>query len=247
MTDWLNFPRAASAHAAEIDSMTAMMHWVMLFLFVGWSAFFLYTLFRFHKSRHPKADYAGVRSHSSSYLEGAIVIIEAVFLLGFAFPLWALRVNADRFPQESESTIVRVVGEQFAWNVHYPGQDGRFGRSDIKLVGPANPLGLDSSDPNGKDDLTTINLLNLPVDKPVIVYLTSKDVIHSFGIPEMRVKQDAVPGMEIPVWWIPNVAGDYEIACSQLCGLGHYRMRGFVKIQTDAEFQAWLQEQRAAQ
>lgn len=247
MTDWLNFPRAASTHAAEIDSMTAWMHWVMLILFVGWAAFFLFTLFRFHKSRHPRADYRGARGHGSSYVEGAVVIIEAVFLLGFAFPLWAQRVNADKFPQESESTIVRVVGEQFAWNVHYPGQDGRFGRSDIKLVGPANPLGLDSSDPNGKDDLTTINQLNLPVDKPVIVYLTSKDVIHSFGIPEMRVKQDAVPGMEIPVWWIPNVAGDYEIACSQLCGLGHYRMRGFVKIQTDTEFQAWLQEQRAAQ
>lgn len=244
MMRYLNFPRAASAHAAEIDSMTAMMHWVMLILFVGWGAFFVYTLFRFHKSRHPKADYAGVRGHSSSYLEGAVVVVEAILLIGFAFPLWANRVA--EFPAETESTVVRVVGEQFAWNVHYPGEDGRFGRSDIKLVGPANPLGLDRDDPNAKDDLTTINQLNLPVDRPVIVYLSSKDVIHSFGVPEMRVKQDAVPGMEIPVWWVPTAAGDYEIACSQLCGLGHYRMRGFVKIQTAAEFQAWLQAERAA-
>ncbi len=241
----LTFPRAASAHAAEIDAMTAMMHWVMLVLFVGWGAFFLYTLFRFHKSRHPQANYAGVRGHGSSYLEGAIVVIEAIFLAGFAFPLWAQRVS--RFPSESESTVVRVVGEQFAWNIHYPGEDGRFGKSDVKLVGPANPLGLDRSDPNAKDDITTINQLNLPVNKPVIVYLSSKDVIHSFGLPEMRVKQDAMPGMQIPVWWVPTVVGDYEIACSQLCGLGHYRMRGFVKIQSAEEFQAFLKEQRAAQ
>ena len=104
----------------------------------------------------------------------------------------------------------------------------------------ANALGLDRNDPDGKDDITTINQLNLPVDKPILVHLSSKDVIHSFGLIEMRVKQDAIPGMDIPVWFIPNKTGEFEIACSQLCGLGHYRMRGFVSVKTQADYDAWL-------
>jgi cytochrome c oxidase subunit 2 len=138
---------------------------------------------------------------------------------------------------------VKVVGEQFAWNVQYPGPDGKFGRTDISLVAADNPLGLDRRDPAAKDDVTTINQLNLPVDRPILVHLMSKDVIHSFGLYEMRVKQDAIPGMSIPVWFIPNRVGAYEITCSQLCGLGHFRMRGFVTVQTAADFQKWMDEQ----
>jgi hypothetical protein len=109
-----------------------------------------------------------------------------------------------------------------AWNIQYPGPDGRFGRTDINLVSADNPIGLDRRDAAAKDDITTINQLNLPVDRPVLVNLSSKDVIHSFGLFEMRVKQDAIPGMTIPVWFIPNRIGEYEITCSQLCGLGHF-------------------------
>jgi cytochrome c oxidase subunit 2 len=162
-------------------------------------------------------------------------------LVFYAIPAWATRVGG--VPDENQAFRVRVVGEQFAWNVHYPGADAKFGRRDIKLVTADNPLGLDRTDPNAKDDITTINQLNLPVDRPVLVHLSSKDVIHSFGLYEMRVKQDAIPGMEIPVWFIPNRIGDYEITCSQLCGLGHFRMRGFVTVQSSADFQQWLADQ----
>ena len=152
--------------------------------------------------------------------------------------------------------MVQVTGEQFAWNVHYPGPDGKFGRTDIKLLdAQENPLGLDRSDPAAKDDVTTLNQLYLPVNKPIIVRLRSKDVIHSFGVPEFRVKQDAIPGLTIPIWFVPDVTTaemrtrtgkpefQYEIACAQLCGLGHYRMRGFVTVQTAEEFQKWLDEE----
>jgi cytochrome c oxidase subunit 2 len=158
-------------------------------------------------------------------------------------------------PPESESLVVQVTGEQFAWNVHYAGPDGVFGRTDLKLLDlQSNPLGLDRSDPAAKDDVTTLNQLYLPVNKPIIVRLRSKDVIHSFGVPELRVKQDAIPGLTIPIWFVPTVTtaemrarkGDdafqYEIACAQLCGLGHATMRGFVTIQTAEEFQTWLDE-----
>ena len=142
-------------------------------------------------------------------------------------------------PSASEALVVQVTGEQFAWNIHYPGPDGKFGRTDLKLLDlQSNPLGLDRDDPAAKDDVTTLNQMHLPANKPVIVRLRSKDVIHSFGVPEFRVKQDAIPGLTIPIWFIPNVTTaemraktgnaefQYEIACAQLCGLGHARMRG---------------------
>ncbi|HWW83443.1 MAG TPA: cytochrome c oxidase subunit II [Vicinamibacterales bacterium] len=241
MLNWLGLPVAASTHAGEIDEMLVLVHWLMLVLFVGWGAFFLYVLFRFRRAANPKASYTGAKGKVSKALEIGIAIVEIILLVFYAIPAWARRVQS--FPAEKDAVVVRVVAEQFAWNVHYPGPDGKFGRTDIKLVSADNPLGLDRSDPDAKDDITTINQLNLPVDRPVLVHLSSKDVIHSFGLYEMRVKQDAVPGLQIPVWFIPNKTGQWEIACSQLCGLGHFRMRGFYTIQSAADYQKWLDDQ----
>ena len=243
MGELLGLPVQASAHAAEIDNMIVLLHWLMAVLFFGWGAFFIYTLIRFRAKANPKADYTGVTSHTSSYLEITVAVIEAVLLVGFAIPAWAHRVND--IPPEEEATIVRMIGKQFEWHSHYAGADGRFGRRDISLITPTNSIGLDRSDPNGADDIVSINQMNLPVDKPVIVYLSSQDVIHSMGIAEMRVKQDAIPGIQVPVWWVPTVMGDFEVNCSQLCGLGHYRMRGFVSIMSQADYEAWLAEEAA--
>ena len=241
MLNYLGLPVQASTHAAELDHMTVLVHWLMLLLFVGWGVFFAFVLVRFRKGANPTASYVGAKGKISKGLEIGIAVIEVVLLVFYAIPAWATRVRD--FPADSEAVVVRVTGEQFAWNAHYPGTDGRFGRRDIKLVGADNPLGLDRTDPDAKDDITTTNQLNFPVDRPVLVHLSSKDVIHSFGLFEMRVKQDAIPGMDIPVWFIPNRIGEYEIACSQLCGLGHYRMRGFVSVKSDADFKTWLAEE----
>ena len=241
MLSYLGLPVQASTHAGDLDHLLILVHWLMLVLFVGWGAFFLFVLTRFRKGSNPRADYHGAKGKLSKALEIGIVVIEAVLLVFYAIPAWATRVAS--FPAENEATVVRVVGEQFAWNIQYPGVDGRFGRTDVALVASDNPLGLDRSDPAAKDDITTINQLTLPVDRPVLVHLSSKDVIHSFGLYEMRVKQDAVPGLDIPVWFIPNRIGDYEIVCSQLCGLGHYRMRGFINIKSQADYQAFLAEE----
>jgi cytochrome c oxidase subunit II len=258
MTEWLGLPALAATHGGQIDSLIGWTHIFMLVLFVGWGAFFTYALIRFRQSRNPVANYAGVTSHASSYLEGGVLVVELVLLFAFSIPLWAARV--DHLPPASEALVVQVTGEQFAWNVHYPGPDGVFGRTDLKLLDlQSNPLGVDRSDPAAKDDVTTLNQMYLPVNKPVIVRLKSKDVIHSFGVPEFRVKQDAIPGLTIPIWFIPNVTTaemrakkgnpefQYEIACAQLCGLGHARMRGFVTVQTAEDFQKWLEERIAEQ
>ena len=253
MTEWLGLPPLATTTGAQVDSLIGWTHVFMLVLFVGWGGFFAYTLIRFRRSRNPVANYTGVKSHTSSYLEVAVLVVEMVLLFAFSIPLWAARV--DRVPPESEALVVQVTGEQFAWNVHYAGPDRVFGRTDIKLLDlQSNPLGLDRSDPAAKDDVTTVNQLYLPVNKPIIVRLRSKDVIHSFGVPEFRVKQDAIPGLTIPIWFVPNITTadmrtqtgkaefQYEIACAQLCGLGHARMRGFVTVQTAEEFQKWMDD-----
>jgi cytochrome c oxidase subunit 2 len=253
MTQWLGLPPLAATHGAEIDSLIGWTHIFMFLLFIGWGGFFVYVLFRFRRSRNPVASYPGVKSHVSSYLEGAVLVIEMVLLFAFSIPLWAARV--DRLPTETEALVVHVTAEQFAWNVRYAGHDGVFGKSDVKLIDlQGNPLGIDRSDAAAKDDVTTLNQLYLPVNRPVIVKLRSKDVIHSFGVPEFRVKQDAIPGLTIPIWFVPNVTTaemrtrtgkpefQYEIACAQLCGLGHYRMRGFVTVLSTEEFQKWMDE-----
>ncbi|MEW5874214.1 MAG: hypothetical protein AB1752_03405 [Candidatus Zixiibacteriota bacterium] len=245
MVELLGLPPQASAHAAEIDNLIGVVHWLMLVLFVGWGSFFLYTLIRYRRGANPKADYAGVKSHTSTYLEVAVAVFEAVLLIGFSIPLWAKVVVA--VPAEKDAEVVRVVAEQFLWNIHYPGKDGVFGRTDLKLIDTeSNPLGLDHSDPFAKDDITTINQLHLPVNKPALIYLSSKDVIHSFSLPIMRVKQDAIPGMVIPVGFTPIVTGESEIACAQLCGLGHYRMRGFMTIHEPADYQKWITDNSPA-
>ena len=238
MLDWLGLPAAASEHAAAVDQIMSLVHWLMLVIFVGWSLFFVFVLVRFRQGRQPTASYHGVKARWASWLQGGVLAAEVVLLVFFSIPIWSARVDA--LPSERGSTVVRVVAEQFAWNVHYPGADGVFGRTSIQLITPDNPLGLDRRDPAGSDDITTINRLNLPVGRPVIVYLSSKDVIHSFGLPQMRIKQDATPGVVQPVWFTPTVTGEWDIACSQRCGLGHYRMRGMYAIQTQAQFDAWL-------
>ena len=242
MTKLLGMPVQASQHAAEIDQMTVLTHWLMLVLFVGWGAFFIFVLFRFRKGANPRASYTGAKGKLAKSTEVLVAIVEIVLLVGYAIPAWATRVKA--FPSENEAVVVRVVGEQFSWNIHYPGPDGKFGRTDISKVTADNPLGLDRTDAAAKDDVTTINQLYLPINRPVLVHLSSKDVIHSFGLIEMRVKQDAIPGMTMPVWFVPTRLGEYEISCSQLCGLGHFRMRGFITVQNDADFRKWMDDQQ---
>ena len=201
----LGLPLAASAHAGEVDQTMVIVHVFMGVLFVGWLGFFLYALYRFRRQRNPVADYKGATGHTSTYLEIGVAVVEAVLLVGFSIPLWANRVA--EFPPESDSVVVRVVAEQFAWNIHYPGPDGIFGKTEIALIDlQSNPLGIDRSDPDAKDDISTVNQLHLPVGKPAIVKLSSKDVIHGFNLTEFRVKQDAIPGMTIPLWFVPTIS-----------------------------------------
>jgi len=253
----LGLPVNMSVQGARIDEINAIVHWLMLVLFVGWGTFFIVSLVKFRASKNEKADYVGVKSHFSSLLEAAVAVIEIVILFGFAFPIWADRVTDVPAPSEAEH--IRVIGQQFAWNVHYPGPDGKFGDVRADLVDEQeNPIGLDRGSEYASDDFYTVNQLHVPVNKKIRIDLTSKDVIHSFSLPELRVKQDAIPGMSIPVHFTATMTSEefletavgtkregksLEITCAQLCGLGHYRMRGFFTVHDDDGYQAWLDEQ----
>src|SRR5438105_3592152 len=240
INELIGLPPNASEHGYQIDHIIEFSHWFMGALFVGWSAFFIYVLLRFRKGRNPIADHEGVKSGISTHLEFAVVLIEAVLLLGFAIPLWATRVN--HFPDNEDAVLVHAIGQQFNWTFHLPGADGQFGKRDIAFLSNSNPLGLDPADPAGKDDIVVTNELHVPVDRPVIIELTSKDVIHNFCLPHMRIAQDAIPGQIIPMWFKAIKPGSYEVVCGQLCGLGHYGMKGMLVVDNPPDYQAWLKE-----
>jgi cytochrome c oxidase subunit II len=240
INEFLGQPPNASSHGYQIDHILEFCHWFMGALFVGWSFFFIFVLIRFRKRRQPTANYLGVTSPISTHLEFSVVLIEAVLLLGFAIPLWGKRVN--QFPPGKDALLVHVVAQQFSFNYHLPGPDGLFGRRDVNLVSNSNPLGLDPNDPAGKDDIVTTGELHVPVNRPVIVELSSKDVIHDFFVTDMRIAGDAIPGSLIPIWFTPIKTGTYEVICGQLCGLGHYGMKGTLVVDTPQDYQAWLKE-----
>lgn len=231
-------PVAASAHAGDIDFVLWLVHGLMAALFLGWIAYFGWVLYRFRSSRQPKANPAGAAGHLALGVEVGVVVAEGLLLVVVALPLWFSRTSAP--PADANAVVIRIVAEQFAWNVHYPGRDGKFGATSPALVSPDNPIGLDRRSPGARDDIVDLNEIHLPINRPVVIQLSSKDVIHSFGVPAMRVKQDVIPGLFTPVWFTPTRLGRYDVQCSQLCGLGHYRMHGVIVVESAADYERYL-------
>ena len=179
--------------------------------------------------------------HDSPRLEMTWTLVTAGILAIFLFnalSLWA-KVTA---PPPADAVLIEVTVQQFAWNVRYPGKDGVLGKTDHLQASQDNPIGLVKDDPASKDDLLLLNQIYLPKDKPVRVQVRSMDVIHSFFLPNFRVKQDAMPGMTIDIWFTPTEVGDFEIACAEHCGLGHYRMRGAVHVVPAADLEKTVAE-----
>ncbi len=249
MTEWfanhvLGMPELASKNGEAVDALIVYVHWLMIALFIGWTAYFCYVIWRFRATRNPKADYVGVRNHASSYIELTVAGIEALLLIGVAIPVWARAVN--QFPDAKNSTVIYVMAQQYAWNIRYAGPDGVFGRQDMKFISSTNVFGVDPADPAGKDDIVTLNEIHVPLNKPVIVYVSSKDVIHSFKVVAMRVCQDAIPGLRIPCWFTPTKPGVYQVNCAQLCGGGHSAMTGgFLTVESQEDYDKWIKSKSA--
>lgn len=246
---FLNLPELASRHGEDIDHLMNSTHLAMVLLFLLWLGFLAVALWRFRAKRHPRANPSGVKTIFFVLVIGVVVVDELTTLFGAAIPLW--NKNLAEFPDEKQATVVRVTAQQFTWNVRYPGKDGKFGAQGPQFVNSENPLGYDSRDAAAKDDvvppLKEVRVPLEPVDadgdgsqdvdaegrpqfKPVLIHLTSMDVIHSFKVLPLRVCQDAIPGMSIPIHFMPTRAGRYVITCAQLCGNGHATMIGWLTV-----------------
>jgi cytochrome c oxidase subunit 2 len=239
---WL--PDLASEHGQLVDHMNGFVHWFMAVLFVGWSIFLAYVFYKFNQKRSKKADYHGVTGHATTHIEIGVCIVEAILLMGFAFPLWARQ--ADEYPTGPDVVKMRAIGEQFLWNFHYAGNDGVLGRVDPRLIAPGNDIGRDMADPNGKDDFIVKGVMTLPNERPVIVDIGAKDVIHNLALVPMRAAQDAIPGIKAHMWFKPTKTGSWDIICGQLCGGGHSQMKATLEVVSSDEFNTWVKGQSDA-
>ena len=223
--EWLwrwTLPPSASTYAGDIDWLYYVILGITGVIFFAVEIALVYFLIRYRHREGRKAEY--VHGNMTAEVVWTIVPFLIVLWLGFASRnVWRQIKDPNEFP--TPGLELRVTASQFEWNVTYPGADGLLGTSD---------------------DFERRNQLHMPVGTPVLVHLNAEDVLHSFFIPSFRIKQDAVPGMEIMVWFEATQTGEYTLACAELCGLGHYRMRGSVTVHTAEEFTQWQQTEAAA-
>ncbi len=199
-----------------------------------------YYIYRFRSDPDAEGSYW----HESHKLEMTWTIGTAVILIPIVFA--GLRVwGTVKAAAPEDAIVIQAMAAQFQWDFRYPGPDGQFGAIRPELYSLENYMGIDPNDPASAGDFIRTNQLVIPVDRAVRIDLMSKDVQHAFFLPNFRVKQDVLPGMPTQVWFVPTKVGEYEIACAELCGLGHYRMRAFLEVKTQADYDAWLVEQQS--
>jgi cytochrome c oxidase subunit 2 len=240
------FPAVISAHGPAVDHQIVLTMYVTGAIFVLAQLALAYLIWR-HRDRGD-----GTRARffqGNNKLEATWTIAAAILFIGLNLMGYRVWAGLHFMGAEPGSTQIEVWGQQFAWYFRYPGPDGRFGPTHVDKVddATANYLGLDrDKDQDSKDDIVT-STLAIPVNHPVQLILRSKDVTHSFFVRELRFKQDLVPGMIIPVHFTATQTGRYELACAELCGLGHYRMRAFLQVLSDEDYKKWLENMAAAQ
>lgn len=220
MSWWL--PGRASTYASDIDAIFYAILIITGIIFVVVEVALVYFVFKYRAREGRRAEYI----HGNTKAEIIWTVIPAVIVVGLAIAskvVWSDIKDRKNIPEAAMH--LRIDAKQFEWNVTYPGPDGQ----------------LDTG-----DDFTKRNDLRIPVNEKVVVHLTSQDVIHSFFVPEFRIKQDATPGLTVPVWFEATETGEYELACAELCGLGHYRMKGSVTVQTADEFRRWVASETGA-
>lgn len=213
--DW-TLPGRASTYASDIDGIFYLIAAITIVIFVIVSAALFYFLWKYRGRPGRKA----YHTHGNARAEVIWTAIPAVIVIALAFissRVWSQVKDPDNFP--TDGLPLRVAAKQFEWNFTYPGPDGILGTAD---------------------DFTRRNALHIPVGRPVLLTLTAQDVIHSLFIPEFRIKQDAVPGLEISVWFEATKTGEYELGCAELCGLGHYRMRASVTVHSPDDYERWM-------
>ncbi len=238
--DWM--PAAASQHGVGVDGVIRYLLLTTGAILVIGHLVLVGFLWRYGRGRPTGSPHTSPRVErwwSVVPVIGMAVIAEAGVLVK-ALPVWEEVYG----PVPDDAIVVEVTAKQFEWISRYPGVDGTFGRTDPTLIdGQTNPAGLDEDDPHALDDLVFRNVLHLPAGRPAHVLLRSRDVLHSFSVPAFRVKQDVVPGIVGSTLFVPTRPGRYEIACAELCGMGHYKMGGRVVVHAPEDYEEWLKDQ----
>jgi len=240
LSPWWATPLASNWKQMD-DTLTITLVITGIF-FVGVNLFLGYMVWRF---RHDAPRHDGHHGHRADYqpenkkLEIWLVAGTAVGVMALLAP--GLIVYAEYVRPPHEAMLMEVVGQQWQWAFRFPGKSGQFGTTDPRYVSGTNPLGLNPDDPRGQDNILVLGPeVHLPLNRPVKVLLRSKDVLHDFYVPPFRARMNMVPGMVTSFWFTPTKPGRYEILCAQLCGIGHYNMRGIVVVEEQAAFDAWL-------
>ena len=223
----------------SIDDTIELTFYITGFVFVAVNLFLAYAIYRYRYSADRRSQYQPENKKLEIWLTVVTAIGVAVMLAPGLF-VWADFVTV---PEDADE--IEVVGEQWRWSYRLPGKDGKLGKVDSRFIGPRNPFGMSPADEAGLDDLLiSTNELHLPIDRPVKLNLRSKDVLHDFAVAEFRVKMDLVPGMVTYLWLTPTRTGKFDILCMELCGIGHFTMRGYVVVDEQADFDVWLGEQK---
>lgn len=228
-------PENVTVQGREVDQLLNVIFGLTLTAFILTQVVYIIYIVRYRRRPGHKAHY----SHGNNTMEFWWTIIPTAIFLFLA--VWSNRVwhNLTQSPPPADSLIVDVSSYQFGWDIRYGGADGKLGIADVKRISVENKFGVDPEDPAGKDDFTSTELV-IPVGKPVHVLLHSRDVIHAFYVPQFRIYQDAVPGRTIQwIWFQTTRTGEFEIACSQLCGVGHFNMKAKIRILPQEEFDKW--------
>lgn len=235
---WWSTPIASNWR--YIDDTISLTFWITGTVFVAILLFMAYCVLRFRSRPGRRAAYEPENKRLEWWLTVATALGVAA-MLAPGLVVWHRFITVP-----PDATEIEVVGQQWRWSYRMPGPDGRLGMSDVRHIGPDNPLGLDPGDPNGQDDLIVeTDDLRLQIDRPVRVLLRAVDVLHNFYVPEFRAKMDMVPGSVTYVWFTPTRTGTFDVLCAELCGVGHAMMRGRVVVAEEAEHQAWLGAQRS--
>lgn len=236
LSPWYLTPLASNW--SMIDLTIDITFWVTGFVFVTVNAFMAYCVIRFRYNKNKRAAYQPENKKLEIWLT-AVTAIGVAAMLAPGLIVWADIVTV---PEDAHE--VEAVGQQWHWSYRLPGDDGKFGNIEARFVTDDNPFGMDSDDPHGQDDrLIESNQVHLPIDKPVKFNLRSKDVLHNFTVTQFRVKMDLVPGLVTYLWLTPTRPGEYEVLCEELCGIGHFAMRGRVFVDEQADYDAWYAAQ----
>ncbi len=221
-----------------IDTTIIITFWITGVVFIAVVLFTAYCVYRFRYREDRRAAY----EPENNKLEWWLTILTTVGVAALLAPGLVAWNQFITVPDEAAE--LEAVGEQWQWSFRLPGKDGVLGTTEVKNISDTNPFGLNPDDPNGRDDvLIEDSEIHIPIDKPVKVLLRSKDVLHDFYVPQFRAKMDMVPGMVTYFWFTPIRTGTFDLLCFELCGVGHYNMRGTVVVESESDYQAWLREQ----